>query len=497
MSLAPRLEVRTTQSLVMTPQLRQAIQLLALSNLELEAHIGEALEGNPLLELNEGETLVVEPPAAAEGETSADEAMGAGEVALDLDPEVAGTEWETGEAAAISGAAEWAHDAGPGASGSAAIGNDTDPFDRAAPAASLADHLLAQLPGRTADAREAVVAARLIGELDEAGYLSTPLEEVAADLGVPLAEVERALLLVQDLEPAGVGARSLAECLALQAREADRYDPCMARLIDHLDLVAAGDIAQLRRLCEVDDEDLADMLAELRGYDPKPGHRIGGAEATPITPDILVRPNGADGWDIRLNDAGLPRLAVNRDYYLQLRGGCADRAARGWLDGRLTEANWLLRALDQRQRTILRTAGAIVAHQAEFFRRGVAAMRPLTLREIAEATELHESTVSRVTSNKFLHCARGTFPLRFFFPSGVGGEDAASAASSAAIKAALRTMIEAEAPDAVLSDDTLVARLRAEGFDLARRTVAKYRESLGIGSSVQRRRQKRLRHYAG
>ena len=496
MSLAPRLEVRTTQSLVMTPQLRQAIQLLALSNLELEAHIGEALESNPLLELGEGEILTAEPiDAHGSAEGGADEAIGSGEMALDIDPEVAGAEYETGEC--VAAGSEWEGSMTGASPSLAGAGGDEGTRERAAGSQSLADHLHAQLPGRAADAREAIVAARIIGELDEAGYLRTALEELAAELGVPTAEVERALALVQDLEPAGVGARSLAECLALQAREADRYDPCMARLIDNLELVAAGDIARLRRLCEVDDEDLADMLAELRGYDPKPGHQIGGAEAAPVTPDILVRPGRAGGWDIRLNEASLPRLAINRGYYLDLRGGCADGAARGWLDGRLTEANWLLRALDQRQRTILKTAAAIVAHQADFFRRGVAAMRPLTLRQIAEATELHESTVSRVTNNKFLHCARGTFALRYFFPSGVGAREEGTAASSAAIKASLRAMIDAESPAAILSDDTLMARLKDEGFDLARRTVAKYRESLGIGSSVQRRRQKRLRDYVG
>ena len=302
--------------------------------------------------------------------------------------------------------------------------------------------------------------------------------------------VEQALATVQSLDPTGVGARSLSECLALQAKEADRYDPCMARLIDNLDLVAAGEIARLKRMCEVDDEDFADMLAELRGYDPKPGLAYGGTAQAAIVPDVLIAPS-ADGWDIRLNEASLPRLVVNRDYFLELKTGARDKAAHSWLNEQLGEADWLIRALDQRQKTILKTAAEIVKKQEGFFRHGVTAMRPLTLREVAEQIEMHESTVSRVTSNKYLACPRGTFELKYFFSSGVSAADG-EGASSEAIKARIRALCEAEDPKKVLSDQKLADLLNEEGFDLARRTVAKYREAIGIGSSAQRRRQKKL-----
>jgi RNA polymerase sigma-54 factor len=319
------------------------------------------------------------------------------------------------------------------------------------------------------------------------------LREVAGDLGVSLAEAEQALAVVQSLDPTGGGARTLSECLALQAKEADRYDPCMERLIDNLDLVARGEFARLKRMCDVDDEDFAEMLVELRGYDPKPGLRFGGGERDPVVPDILVAPGAKGGWTISVNEDTLPRLVVNRRYYVELRDGCHDKAAKSWLGEKLADANWLIKALDQRQKTILKVAAEIVRRQDGFFRRGVSMLRPLTLRAVAEAIEMHESTVSRVTSNKYLHCQRGTFELKYFFTSGVAAADGEGSVSAEAVKAQIRALCDAEAPDDILSDDKLVELLREKGYDLARRTVAKYREAIGIGSSVQRRRQKKLR----
>lgn len=483
MALGPRLDLRQSQSLVMTPQLQQAIKLLALSNLEIEAFIGEALEANPLLEMGE---VSREDPTEAPGEALPDEPASDGPAddgALDIDPSALDRDRDTGDGE-LGG--EWG---GTVASRSGEDGPSID--ERGGDALTLAEHLQEQVGAAAGDAREEFVARHLIGQLDEAGYLPLSLREVADELGVPLAEAERALEVVQSLDPTGVGARTLGECLALQAREVDRYDPCMARLIDNLDLLARGDFGRLRRLCDVDDEDFADMLAELRSYDPKPGLRFGGRAPDGIVPDILLRRAGA-GWDIALNEATLPRLVLNRGYYLELREGCAGREAQAWLRDRLTDANWLIRALDQRQKTILRVAAEVVKRQEGFFRRGIAELKPLTLRAVAEAIELHESTVSRVTSNKCLHCDRGTFELKYFFSSGVATADGEGSASAEAVKAQIKALIEAEDPKAILSDDTLVDLLHDKGFDLARRTVAKYREAMGIGSSVQRRRQKKL-----
>lgn len=489
MALGPRLEIRQTQSLVMTPQLQQAIKLLALSNLELETHIAEALEANPLLEMGEvsredGDTAGPGEPGAERDAAPLMDAADGGDAPLDIEPVALDPEAAPGDGGADG---DWGRAADAGGTG----GELPDLENRGGDGPTLAEHLLDQIGAAARDAREAFIAARLVGELDEAGYFTGEFADLAAELGVPRAEVERALTLIHTLDPTGVGARSLSECLALQAREADRYDPCMARLIDNLEALGRGEVARLKRLCEVDDEDFADMLAELRGYDPKPGLRFGGGAETAVVPDVLVSPGKDGGWTIALNEDSLPRLVVNRSYYLELRDGCTDRKAQAWLGEQLAEANWLIRALDQRARTILKVAAEIVKRQAGFFREGVTAMKPLILRDVADAIEMHESTVSRVTSNKYLACPRGTFEMKYFFSSGVAAADG-EGASSEAVKARIRALIDAEPANAILSDEALVALLKNEGFDLARRTVAKYREAIGIGSSSQRRRARKL-----
>ena len=492
MALGPRLDLRQSQSLVMTPQLQQAIKLLVLSNLEIETFIGEAIEANPLLEIGGDAT----PPAAdaieapddlrrtALESSPVDQLVAEGRAEedrpLDIDTSALDRDRDTGDA-------DWGGDFRVGS------GEDGPSIDeRGQGALSLAQHLEAQVGAAASSPRMAAIATYMIGLLDEAGYLPVTLRDVAEALGIDLPAAEDALALVQSLDPTGVGARNLGECIALQAREVDRYDPCMARLIDNLDLVARGEFARLKRMCSVDDEDFADMLAELRSYDPKPGLKFGGSGGDPVTPDLLLAARADGGWDIQVNQATLPRLIVNRGYYLEMRGACDDKAAKGWRSEKLADANWLVKALDQRQKTILKVAGEIVRQQDGFFRHGVSHLRPLTLRAVAEAISMHESTVSRVTSNKYLHCARGTFELKYFFTSGVAAADGEGTVSAEAVKAAIRQLIDAEDAKAVLSDDALVDLLKQRGFDLARRTVAKYREAIGLGSSVQRRRQKAL-----
>ena len=487
MALGPRLDLRQSQTLVMTPQLQQAIKLLAASNLEIEAYLAEALEANPLLEA--GRTGVEESPEPdwddiPREEFTADQLMaqtqGEAEQPLDIDVSALDRDHDTGD---------W------GAAGSM-LGDFSEMPDfenRSALEISLSEHLHAQIGLVAHDPKAEFIARHLIGLIDDAGYLSFDLQETADDLGVSLADVNTALELVQKLEPHGVGARSLSECLAIQAREADRYDPCMARLIDNLELVARGEFARLKRMCGVDDEDFAEMLSELRGYDPKPGLAFGSSSSGAVIPDILISQSKSGGWNIALNEETLPSLIVNRSYFAEISGGQHDKETAAWLREKIADANWLIKALDQRQKTILKTASEIVKRQDGFFHRGVSELRPLTLREVAEAIEMHESTISRVTSNKYLHCERGTFELKYFFTSGVGSSDG-EGASSEAVKARIKALTDAEDPKKILSDDKLVELLKDEGFDLARRTVAKYREAIGIGSSVQRRRQKKLEH---
>jgi RNA polymerase sigma-54 factor len=494
MALGPRLDIRQTQSLVMTPQLQQAIKLLAASNLEIETFIAEALEANPLLDTggpaDPGEPDRMEITASAGEDATADQLMlaGGGEGDAPLDLGAVDRDFDTGDGAGPSMRdAEW----GAASASGGDFGEMPDWEQLRAAEITLVEHLEAQISTLASDAQTTFIARHIIGMLDEAGYLTVPLDEVADDLGVDIFDAKAGLRLVQSLDPSGVGARNLAECIAIQAREADRYDPCMKALIDNLDLVARGEVERLKRLCRVDDEDFADMLRELRSYNPRPGLAFAASDAGTVVPDILLTDNGKGGWDIALNEDTLPKLIVNRGYFLELNAGATNKESQGWLKEKLADAHWLIRALDQRQKTILKTAAEIVKQQDGFFRRGVSELRPLTLREVAEKIEMHESTVSRVTSNKYLACARGTFELKYFFTSGVASADG-EGASSAAIKARIKALIDAETGKNILSDQQLADMLQKEGFDLARRTVAKYREAIGLGSSAERRRAKKL-----
>ncbi|MEI6419096.1 MAG: RNA polymerase factor sigma-54 [Sphingomonadales bacterium] len=496
MGLGPRLELRQSQQLVMTPQLQLAIKLLTLTNVELEGWIGDEMERNPLLASGDaqpgdapdmggdtGEMLAPAPDGlTADLSQLVNAPAGMGDSPLDAD--FAGERFHHDCASDNPGeapSADWGE-----ASGEMGEGFD---FDSLADGHEcLADVLEAQAAAQFAGI-ELLVARMIIDGLDEAGYLVEPLEEIATRLGVPLVVAEAVLKLVQQFDPVGVGARTLSECLIAQAEAVDRCDPAMRTLLENLELVARGDMAGLMRLCGVDREDIADMVKELRQYDPKPGLRYGGEAATPVVPDVFVE-KGADGsWQVRLNQATLPRLIVDRDYQATLAEG-APKATTNFLNECVTSANWLLKALDQRARTIVRVATEIVQQQQGFFDQGVSALKPLTLRSVAEAVEMHESTVSRVTSHKYLHCERGVFELKFFFGSGVASGDGETA-SALAVKDRIAKLIAGEGLD-VLSDDKLVDLLVAEGFDIARRTVAKYREALGLGSSVQRRRAKAL-----
>ena len=484
MGLGPGLHIRQAQTLVMSQQLQQAIKLLALSNMELESVIAEELAKNPLLEARPGEGSASEGVIIREdretGEeaadpTGSDELIAAmhGDTDSPLDMDWREAALDTDSFADVGGAA-----------------GDGEGFDferLEAEESSLAEHLLAQLHGTGGAIGR--VAAAIVNELEETGYLDTPLAVIAEATGASGDESEQALALVQSLDPPGIAARSLEECIALQAKAADRYDPAMARLIANLDLLARGQMKDLKRICGVDDEDLADMVAELRAYDPKPGCRFAGkGEVGTAEPDVLVQ-RLRGGWSVELNAGTLPRLLVNRRYHAELKAGPQDKASRAWLSDCLASASWLVKALDQRAKTILKVASEIVRRQQGFFETGVAAMRPLTLREVAEAIEMHESTVSRVTQNKYLLCDRGMFELKYFFGSGVGSGDGEGAAAEA-VKSAIGKLIGAETD--ILSDDDLVDLLKIQGFDVARRTVAKYREAMGIGSSIQRRRQRKM-----
>ena len=504
MGLGPRLDLRQSQSLVMTVQLQQAIKLLALTNVELEAFIGAEIEKNPLLDSGEQGSIAVTPAAPVEPAT-ADQLIAAGNGASDapLDVDFAAETFHhdgpTDSIADGPGSFDGAGAIGGGGSGDGSNDGGGIDFDAMAAAEpSLLDLLVEQAVAAFDSRVDLITARHLIDQIDDAGYLTGGVvDDVAGRLDADVAAVERVLAVIQRFDPVGVGARSLRECLTVQAREADRLDPAMAALLDNLETLARGDMATLRRLCGVDQEDLSDMIRELRGYNPKPGLQYGGSAAQSVIADVFIRRLQKGGWAVELNSATLPRVLVDRGYHAELSavpiGHDAHakeraRATKVFLSDCLASATWLVKALDQRARTIVKVATELVKQQEAFFEHGVNHLKPLTLRAIAEEIGMHESTVSRVTSNKYLSCDRGLFELKYFFTSGIASNDGGEASSALSVKDRIARLIAVEPAAVPLSDDKLVILLQAEGFDIARRTVMKYREAMGIGSSVARRR---------
>jgi RNA polymerase sigma-54 factor len=491
MALSQRLDLRQTQALVMTPQLQQAIKLLQLSNVELTQFIETELEQNPLLERDESDPdrareEAAEPAAEPPANEAVESAAIAGE-AVEMWRAEGGE--EGGGDYDLAGDPDSWHSRSSGGDG----GGDLPELAQAASGAiSLRDHLLAQVSMDLADPADRVIAAHLIDLLDEAGYLVGELGPVAERLGCDVARVEATLKKVQRFDPPGVFARTLAECLAIQLRERDRFDPAMERLIQNLPLLASRDTASLMKLCGVDAEDFAEMIAEIKSLDPKPGLAFDSTMAPLVTPDILMRPQAGGGWIIELNADTLPRVLVNTRYYSRIVKVARDKTEKEYLSERLQSANWLVKSLHQRATTILKVATEIVQQQEAFFLRGVQYLRPLILRDIAAAISMHESTVSRVTTNKYMATPRGIFELKYFFTSSIPAAAGGEAHSAEAVRFRIKSLIDAEVVNDVLSDERIVEILQKDGVDIARRTVAKYRESLRIPSSVQRRREKAL-----
>lgn len=528
MALTTKLELRQSQQLVMTPQLQQAIRLLQLSNMELSQFVETEIERNPLLERAEAAEQAGEPAAErVDGDTferredaggDAD-ARGGGEVApqdaaqgesggaadepwLDMaktsaDPVSAfDTEYENVYPDTTGS------DLGPDQSAGSWSGlktrdhsiNDEDSNLESYVAAdiTLKDHLTAQLPLVLTTPAERLIGQYLVDLVDEAGYISADFEQLAEKLGASSAMIESVLGKLQALDPAGVCARSLAECLALQLKEQNRFDPMIAALLDNLQLLAKRDLAALRRAVGCDMEELGEMIQEIKSLNPKPGLGFGSVQVQPVVPDVFVRAAQDGSWLVELNSETLPRVLVNRSYYTRVSSKTASDHDKGYLLECLQTANWLVKSLDQRARTILRVAEEIVRQQDGFFTHGVQHLRPLNLKTVADAIQMHESTVSRVTSNKYLSSQRGIFELKYFFTSSIANSEDGEAHSSEAVRFRIRQLIDAEAAHSVLSDDKIVERLKGDGIDIARRTVAKYREAMRIPSSVQRRREKEM-----
>jgi RNA polymerase sigma-54 factor len=488
MAIGPRLDLRQSQSLVMTPQLRQAIKLLQFSNLEVAAFVEEELERNPMLERDErSDGPALERPAPDQIPLTQPEDVAVAAASGEIVSEAASPlDAEHAEPYDPGGAGDGVRGAGPGGGD----GEERDVEDFARSGLSLHDHLSQQLRLAFSDHRDRVVAAHLLGRLDAAGRLPFDLADLARDLGAPLDQVARVHAVMLRFDPVGMFARDLRECLAAQLAERDRLDPAMAALLDNLPLLAARDTRRLMEICGVDREDLADMIAEIRRLDPKPGADFEATPPQPLIPDVLMRaaPGTSGDWLLELNPETLPRVLVTQTFSARVLRH-ASRDEKLFLTEKLQTANWLVKSLQQRAQTILKVASEVVRQQDAFFRRGVGHLRPLILRDIADAVEMHESTVSRVTANKYIATPRGTFELKYFFTTAIAGTSGETH-SAEAVRWRIRAMIAAETSDEVLSDDAIVLTLRREGVDIARRTVAKYREALRIPSSVQRKREK-------
>ncbi|MEX1036229.1 MAG: RNA polymerase factor sigma-54 [Sneathiella sp.] len=510
MALTPRLDLRQSQQLVMTPQLQQAIKLLQLSNLDLATYVEQELEKNPLLERDDAlpgdddYTASDETPDfEGEGDTdplkeisiSDDAPLSAAEnIAIDTDydniytsdapldnpPDMIGADAaNTGFLAASTGGS------------SSFSGTDVNLENTLSDDISLRDHLAAQLNLLALSPADKFIASYLIDLVSDTGYLVGNLGEAAESLGCTDERLEAVLEELRGLEPTGVFAVDLADCLALQLKEKNRYDPAIAALLENLHLLAEGNLKELLAICGVDQEDLTDMIAEIKALDPKPGLQFGGDVAQTVVPDVFVQRRPDGNWHVELNSETLPKVLVNNRYYSVINTKSRRKEEKEYLSECLNSANWLIKSLEQRAQTILKVASALVEEQEMFFTQGIEFLRPLNLKTIAEAISMHESTVSRVTSNKYLATSRGVFELKYFFTSAINATSGGDSHSAASVRHKLKQLVNDEAPNRILSDDKIVELMKLQGIDIARRTVAKYRDAMNIPSSVERRRLKK------
>jgi len=507
MALAQRLDLRQSQALVMTPQLQQAIKLLQLSNMELSEFVDRELEQNPLLERDEGGDRDHTPDGVDRDDggpepvatgavpdtvdlATSDRMAPANDAPLDTDFENVWTNSSAGDMAesGLGGDAfgTWS------SRGGSFEDEDGSLEQTLSERRNLRDHLSEQITMDLPNPLDRMTAFALMDHLDEAGYFTGSLPQIADMLGTDQRRVEQVLDRLQRLDPSGVFARTLGECLGLQLREKNRLDPCMQALLDNLPLLAARNIPQLLKVCQVDQEDLMDMVAEIKALNPKPALAFDHEPVQTVVPDILMRAAPGGGWIVELNTDTLPKVLLNQRYHSRVQGAARSKQEKEYIAERFQSASWLVKSLHQRANTILKVATEIVRQQDAFFLHGLQYLKPLILRDIAEVIGMHESTVSRVTTNKFIATPRGVYELKYFFTSAIQGADGQAAHSAEAVRYRIKGLIDAEKPDDVLSDDKIVEILRAEGIDIARRTVAKYRESMKISSSVQRRREKAL-----
>lgn len=488
-----KLELRQSQSLVMTAQLQQSIKLLQLSSLELNDFVEQELERNPLLAREEGDSSAQTPDTSA----SAEPAVPDNRVEADSSPEILDSNYGDG----------WQHDEGierpapefavgrydylPSSRGGRFDDDDRGLEQTLSSEITLRDHLIEQLQMDIQDPQMRLIGRQLIDLLDDAGYLRDSLDELARTIGAEKELVEHTVKVMQRFDPAGIFARNLTECLRLQLQDRNKLDPMMASFLDNIHLMEKGDLKGLQSACGATEEDFSDMLREVRLLDPYPGRRFAHDMAQPVIPDVFVR-QGKDGiWQVELNHDVLPKVLLDRVYCERLDEKAHGRDEKKYISEQLAQANWLIRSIDQRAQTILKVSSEIVRQQEHFLLYGIQFLKPLTLKDIALQVDLHESTISRVTTNKFMATPRGIFELKYFFTSSISSSSGADEVSSKTVMYYIKELIETEKPDDILSDDTIVTLLKNRNIDIARRTVAKYREAMNIPSSVMRRRLKK------
>jgi len=484
-AVVPRLEMRQGQSLVMTQQLQQSIKLLQLSSIELAEFVAEELEKNPLLTAEDQESERQDEDAAP-AETEA-----GGEVQDDSgEPQAADK--------ADNDTQEWQETESDEGAFEPRIRTHSEPSDEegsgfesyATSEVTLRDALLDQLNVEVTDPIKRIIGQHLIDLVDESGYIKEDTGAIAKLLDCDAEMIDATFALLHTFDPPGVCARSLSECLAIQLRDRNRLDPAMEKLLGHLDLMAKGDLEALRKICDVDAEDIREMCAEIRSLNPRPGSGFQHEAVQAIEPDVFLKRTKGGGWQVELNSNVLPRVLINRRYLAQISSKTRDKQEKKYLSDQMASANWLIKALDQRAQTIIKVSTEIVAQQDAFFRQGIRYLRPLTLREVAAAVELHESTVSRVTTAKYMATPRGTYELKYFFNASIQNADGGEGYSNKTVQFLIKELVDQEKPNAILSDDTIAEQLKNRGIDVARRTVAKYRDLMRIPSSSTRRREK-------
>ncbi len=479
------LDLRQSQSLVMTPQLQQAIKLLQLNNIELNEFIEEEMERNPLLEKDESS---VDSPAGENAEEPSPAKSESDSMDTTFDSAY--------ESSSSAGDMDTSNSSSVGSGGSSKFEDPDYSFEnRLADEKSLREHLQEQLFLAFDDQRDRMIGAMLIDQLNESGYLQSNPKELAEQLGCKIERIERLLVKMKGFDPTGVFASGLAECLSLQLEEKGTLDTYMRTLLDNLDMLANYEHKKLADLCGVNETYLQDMVTEIRECNPKPAGEFEHLVVQTAIPDVIMKrlpTHMGGGWRVELNTDTLPRVLINQEYYAEVKSAAgSDKASKEYITTQMNNASWLVKAMDQRAKTILKVSAEIIEEQDAFFNYGIEFLRPMKLTDIAEKIDMHESTVSRVTTNKYIATPRGIFELKFFFTTALGGEDGGMTHSSESVKARIKSMIEAEDPKKILSDDSLVDMLKEEKIEIARRTVAKYREAMHIGSSVQRRKQKK------